>query len=228
MSFANTVVSVLRSPPMFWVGVLLIVLWLLGVATAHTLGGFIHILLVAATNRPLAQNYPRCVTALPQTTRRLYNRNAGVVAFPADGAYLINRTSGLGGLFALSCLKNPSTIKEAKPSLYPLLDAVGHVDGRKDAVVVVRIAGTVIRDAGRTDQSDAGSIGWHELLPGLAAPSTDIDCIHLRRQFVWTVDVNERAVFAPAYGNFSGFNTAEWAPLSAGDIVYPGPALIDS
>jgi hypothetical protein len=33
---------------MFWVGVLLIALWLLGVATAHTLGGFIHVLLVGA------------------------------------------------------------------------------------------------------------------------------------------------------------------------------------
>jgi hypothetical protein len=33
---------------MLWLGVLLIVLWLLGVATAHTLGGFIHVLLVAA------------------------------------------------------------------------------------------------------------------------------------------------------------------------------------
>jgi hypothetical protein len=33
---------------MLWLGVLLIVLWLVATATAHTFGGFIHILLIAA------------------------------------------------------------------------------------------------------------------------------------------------------------------------------------
>jgi len=33
---------------MLWLGVLLIVLWLVATTTAHTFGGFIHVLLVAA------------------------------------------------------------------------------------------------------------------------------------------------------------------------------------
>ena len=33
---------------MLWLGVILLILWLLGVITAHTLGGFVHVLLVAA------------------------------------------------------------------------------------------------------------------------------------------------------------------------------------
>jgi Family of unknown function (DUF5670) len=33
---------------MFWLGAVLFVLWLLGVISAHTLGGFIHVLLAAA------------------------------------------------------------------------------------------------------------------------------------------------------------------------------------
>ena len=31
---------------MFWFAAILMLLWLLGLATAHTLGGFLHILLV--------------------------------------------------------------------------------------------------------------------------------------------------------------------------------------
>jgi len=41
---------------MLWVVfVLLVVLWLLGLATAHTLGGFIHLLLVIALTVLLVQ-----------------------------------------------------------------------------------------------------------------------------------------------------------------------------
>jgi hypothetical protein len=37
-----------RSPMLYTIAVILVVLWLLGLATAYTLGGFIHILLVIA------------------------------------------------------------------------------------------------------------------------------------------------------------------------------------
>jgi hypothetical protein len=33
---------------MFWLGAILLILWLIGTATAHTFGGFVHVLLVAA------------------------------------------------------------------------------------------------------------------------------------------------------------------------------------
>ena len=36
-------------PEMLWtIGVILVILWLLGLITAHTFGGFIHVLLIIA------------------------------------------------------------------------------------------------------------------------------------------------------------------------------------
>jgi hypothetical protein len=38
-----------KEPAMLWtIFVILVVLWLLGIVTAHTIGGFIHLLLVLA------------------------------------------------------------------------------------------------------------------------------------------------------------------------------------
>jgi uncharacterized membrane protein len=45
----ESVAGVRKESNMLWtIGVILLILWLLGLVTSHTMGGFIHILLVIA------------------------------------------------------------------------------------------------------------------------------------------------------------------------------------
>jgi len=48
MSSGNLVRSVRRLVMLYTIAIILIVLWLLGIVSAYTVGGFIHILLVIA------------------------------------------------------------------------------------------------------------------------------------------------------------------------------------